>query len=181
MEALARPNGPPTQLRYVIDDDSKVGEARRAAQAMANFEFDATTAGKVAIVATELANNLIRHAGGGEVLIQVLGAHETSTLEILAVDRGPGMSDVARCMADGYSTRGTAGTGLGAVKRLSDEFDIHSQPGGGTVVMARFGKGLQPRFGVVCVPMAGEVDCGDAWHILSDGPRTAAIGRPTSR
>jgi len=175
MEALAKPRGQSTHLRYVIDDDSKVGEARRAAQAMANFEFDATTAGRVAIVATELANNLIRHAGGGELLIQTLGTNGTTTVEILALDRGPGMSDVERCMADGYSTRGTPGTGLGAVKRLADEFDILSTPGEGTVVMARFGTGLETRFGVICVPMTGEIECGDAWHLVSDGTRTAAV------
>ena len=101
MEALAKPRGQSTQLRYVIDDDSKVGEARRAAQAMANFEFDGQVAGRVAIVATELANNLLRHAGGGEILLQVLGSDGIATLELLAVDRGPGMTDVERCMRDG--------------------------------------------------------------------------------
>ena len=60
-------------MRYVIDDSSKVGEARRAAQTLANFEFDAELAGKVAIAATELANNLLLHAGGGELLMQTLG------------------------------------------------------------------------------------------------------------
>ena len=61
------------QQRHVIDDSSKVGEARRAAQALANFEFNAEIAGKVTIAATELANNLLLHAGGGELLIQTLG------------------------------------------------------------------------------------------------------------
>jgi anti-sigma regulatory factor (Ser/Thr protein kinase) len=175
MEALAETRSYSAQLRYVIDDNSKVGEARRAAQAMANFEFDATTAGKVAIAATELANNLLRHAGGGELLFQILGTNGTTTVEMLAIDRGPGMSDVARCMSDGYSTQGTPGTGLGAVKRLADEFDIYSVPGEGTVVLARFGKGLQCNFGVVSVPMPGEIECGDAWHLVCDGKRTAAM------
>ena len=61
------------QQRYVIDDSSKVGEARRAAQTLASFEFSAEIAGKVALAATELANNLLLHAGGGELLIQPLG------------------------------------------------------------------------------------------------------------
>src|SRR6185436_14704717 len=112
---------------FVIDDASKVGEARRAAHTLANFEFDADTASNVAIVATELANNLFRHAGGGELLIQVLGQDDDAVVELLAVDKGPGMQDVARCMQDGYSTHGTAGTGLGAINRLADEFDLYSR------------------------------------------------------
>jgi anti-sigma regulatory factor (Ser/Thr protein kinase) len=138
-----------SQLSYLIDDESKVGEARRAAQTLANFEFDAEIAGRVAIAATELANNLLRHAGG--------------------------MSSVEDCMRDGYSTAGTMGTGLGAVRRLADEFDIYSVPGQGTVVMARFGKGLAVRHGAISLPMPGEVVCGDAWHVSSDGENTAVI------
>lgn len=154
------------QQRFLIDDASKVGEARRAAQSLASFEFSAEVAGKVAIVATELANNLMLHAGGGELLLQVLGADEKAVLELLAIDKGPGMHDVSRCLQDGYSTSGTPGTGLGAVRRLASEFDIHSQPGEGTVVVARFGD-VTPHgcYGVVTLALEGEIECGDAWAI----------------
>ena len=155
------------QQRHVIDDASKVGEARRAAQALANFELTAEVAGKVAIVATELANNLLRHAGGGELLIQTLGDQD-SVVELLAIDRGRGMANVAQCLADGYSTAGTPGTGLGAVKRLATDFDIHSTPGEGTVVMARFGAALPADYGAVNVALEGEIDCGDAWCLKTD-------------
>lgn len=155
------------QQRHVIDDTSKVGEARRAAHALANFELTAEVAGKVAIVATELANNLLRHAGGGELLIQTLG-NQNTVVELLAIDRGKGMASVAQCLADGYSTGGTAGTGLGAVKRLATDFDIHSTPGEGTVVMARFGAALPANYGAINVPLEGEVDCGDAWCLKVD-------------
>jgi anti-sigma regulatory factor (Ser/Thr protein kinase) len=163
-----------TQLRYVIDDTSKVGEARRAAQALANYEFGQDMAGKVAIAATELANNLLRHAGGGELLVQCLGAEDRAVIELLAIDKGPGM-DVARCMVDGFSTAGTAGTGLGAVRRLASEFDIHSGPGEGTVIMARFGKGSGLRYGGVNVALEGEIDCGDAWHLVHTDTQVAVI------
>src|SRR5690349_14956687 len=97
------------QPRYVIDDPSKVGEERRAAHALATFELDAESAGRMAIAATELANNLLLHAGGGELLVQKLGDDDAPTLELLAIDRGRGMTDVERCMTDGYSTAGTPG------------------------------------------------------------------------
>jgi anti-sigma regulatory factor (Ser/Thr protein kinase) len=161
-------------MRFVIDDVSKVGEARRAAQTLANFQLDADMAAKVAIAASELGNNLIRHAGGGDLLLQCLGDDEHTTLELLAIDRGPGMTDVARCMTDGYSTAGTPGTGLGAVRRLATEFDIHSAPGEGTVVMARFGKGAAVRYGAVSVTIDGEVECGDAWQLVH-GPDGIAV------
>lgn len=175
MEALVKSPGFPVQLQYHIDDESKVGEARRAAQAMASFELGAQAAGRVAIVATELATNLLRHAGGGEILVQTLGNDSASIVEILAIDRGPGMADVTRSMVDGHSTIGTQGTGLGAARRLADEFDIHSEPGHGTVVMARFGTGPVTRFGAICVPIPGEVECGDAWRLVSDGGATSVL------
>lgn len=156
-----------TQLRFVIDDGSKVGEARRAAQALANFELNEELAGRVAIAATELANNLMNHATGGELLVQALGKDEHSCIELLAIDRGPGMTDIARCMTDGYSTGGTPGTGLGAVRRLATEFDITSAPGEGTIVMARFGTKQSLRVGAINLKMEGEIDCGDAWCLES--------------
>jgi anti-sigma regulatory factor (Ser/Thr protein kinase) len=172
--AVALPPAP-VQQRFVIDDASKVGEARRAAQALANYEFSAETAGKVAITATELANNIIRHAGGGELLLQLIGSSENTVLELLAVDRGPGMHDVELCMRDGYSTGGTPGTGLGAVRRLSPQFDIYSRPGEGTVVLARFGKVDAFAYGAISIPMEGEVECGDAWHVESGPDGTAVL------
>ena len=156
------------QQRHVIDDASKVGEVRRAAQTLANFEIDAEVAGKVALAATELANNLLLHADGGELLIQTLGGDDSTVIELLAIDRGPGMTDIGRCMKDGYSTAGTPGTGLGAVRRLATEFDIHSVPGEGTVAMARFGNGEGVRYGAVNVALEGEVECGDSWSLQED-------------
>jgi anti-sigma regulatory factor (Ser/Thr protein kinase) len=156
------------QQRHVIDDSSKVGEARRAAHTLANFEFSAETAGKVSIAATELANNLLLHARGGELLIQVLGDEDSPAVELLAIDRGPGMDDVERCLRDGYSTAGTPGTGLGAVRRLATEFDIHSAPGEGTIVMARFGNTGGMRLGAVNRVVEGEIECGDAWSLRQD-------------
>src|SRR5262245_7011930 len=100
-----------------VTETSRIGEARRAAaRAAADSGLDRGRANDAAIVATELATNLVRHAGGGRLLIHV----EPSSIEMVAIDSGPGMADAERCLVDGYSTAGTAGTGLGAVQRLSD-------------------------------------------------------------
>ena len=92
----------------------------------------------------------------------------------LALDKGPGIHDIARCFQDGYSTAGSAGTGLGAVHRLSSHYDIHSVPGKGTALLARVWKGDRelPRapkahleVGAVVVPVRGEVVCGDGYAV----------------
>src|SRR5688572_12749729 len=115
-------------VRLPVTDPSQVGEARRRAAALAQrLGFDDTDAGKVAIVVTEAANNLVKHARDGEILLHPLEQDGTAGLEVLALDKGPGL-DLSRCLRDGFSTGGTPGTGLGAIARLSAVFDVHSSP-----------------------------------------------------
>ena len=160
------------QTRTPIDDSSRVGECRRKAQRLAEAHGFATTdVGRVGIVATELANNVANHASRGEFLLQVLGDGPGASIEMVAIDRGPGMH-VDTCMRDGYSTAGTAGTGLGAISRLSSMFDVYSIIGQGTVAVSRISKQPFPvredpaaAFGAVCIAVAGEIDCGDTWRI----------------
>ena len=97
-----------------------------------------TRQGKVALVATELATNLVKHGGGGELV--VAGTDEmTSPGSGAARDRpGPGHGGRrADACDDGYSTSGSPGTGLGAIARASEVFDVYSRPAEGTVVFAR--------------------------------------------
>jgi anti-sigma regulatory factor (Ser/Thr protein kinase) len=168
-----------------IEDASHVGECRRVAQRLAEaWEFDATLVGRVGIVATELANNVIKHAVRGELLIQAMPDASSMTIEIIAVDRGPGMQ-VEMCLQDGYSTAGTAGTGLGAVLRLSSLFDAYSLADQGTVVVSRIAKQTMPRvnpaakamseFGAICLAVSGEIECGDTWRIAEQDGETAIL------
>ena len=161
-------------LSVVIDEPSRVGEARRRASSLAaQLEFDSTREGAVALVVAEAGSNLIKHARGGELIVQGRKDALGTRLDLLAVDRGPGMSDVGRCLTDGYSTAGSLGNGLGAIARIADEFAIHSAPGRGTVVWARLHARpmltAQPdrdlEFGAVSVPAGGERVCGDDWDV----------------
>jgi anti-sigma regulatory factor (Ser/Thr protein kinase) len=159
------------QTRTQIDDPSQVGECRRSAQRLAEAHgFDATQVGRVGIVATELANNVANHARRGEFLLQALGEGSGVSIEMVAIDRGPGMH-VDTCMRDGHSTAGTAGTGLGAVSRLSSMFDVYSLIDQGTVAVSRISKpaairsGPASAFGAICIAVAGEIECGDTWRI----------------
>jgi anti-sigma regulatory factor (Ser/Thr protein kinase) len=157
------------QRRHLIEEESQIGEARRDAQRLAMaYGLDATQTGQVAIAATELATNLYRHGSGGEMLLQPVRAGDTEAIELLAIDKGRGMSNVSRCLGDGYSTGGTAGTGLGAVQRMSVEFDIHSVPGEGTVVMSRVGASAAARFGAISIAVTGETECGDGWALAQE-------------
>jgi anti-sigma regulatory factor (Ser/Thr protein kinase) len=179
-------HGGAAQARFDVHADSEIGACRRAAQRLAQTQgFDETAVGRVGIVATELATNLVRHAGGGELLLQVLEVQGELQLELIAIDRGPGMSDVQRCLQDGYSTGGTLGAGLGAVTRLSCLFDIYSIVGQGTIVMARIARDASTRrpaapaqgleLGAICVPMPGEIECGDGWQVASEGASAAML------
>jgi len=159
-----------------VMESSQAGFARRTAAALAaRLRFNEEEQGKVALVVSEAAKNLVAHAREGVILLRELHAGAHTGVEMLAIDKGPGMVDVDRCMQDGYTTAGTGGSGLGAMRRQSALFDIHSLPGIGTVVLAQLWAGKPPppaalTVGVVCVPKPGEEVCGDSWAVdLKEG------------
>jgi anti-sigma regulatory factor (Ser/Thr protein kinase) len=168
---------------FPVDDASRVGEARRhAAQLALQAGLDETGAGRLALVVTELGTNLLRHAQRGMLLLAV--RPQAGVVEVLAIDSGPGIADLPRSLADGYSTGGTPGTGLGAVRRLAHDFDIHSSVPGGTVVLARVGRAdaapaertrAATEAAGVSVPLAGEPVCGDAWAAVPAGEAQATL------
>lgn len=116
-------------------DRSSVAEVRRVSLDHAmRLEWSESARGNAAIVATELASNLVKHANDGVISISsALG--QPSRLLFVAVDHGPGMADYQQCLEDGYSTRGSPGTGLGAISRLTHQLDVYSTPEG-TVMVA---------------------------------------------
>jgi anti-sigma regulatory factor (Ser/Thr protein kinase) len=168
-----------------VSGQSDIGECRRSAKRLADgFQFDETGAGRIAIIATELATNIVRHAGSGEVLLQVLDDGVSPEFEVLAIDQGPGMRDMDACMRDGFSTGGTAGHGLGAVSRLSGTFDLHSTEGKGTIAIARiaraqdsgqFGEPRSIELGAISIAVAGEIECGDTWRVAECGTRVSIL------
>jgi anti-sigma regulatory factor (Ser/Thr protein kinase) len=164
-----------------IDEQSQIGAARRYAVSLGGaHRLDEDALGRLALIVTESATNIVRHAKRGVIVLRVLETGATPVIEVLALDKGPGIPDVERAMQDGYSTSGTAGEGLGAIKRLADVFDIYSQRGTGTALLARVGTrrhasshgkrlpaSLDDRVGAVCVPLRSETECGDAWRVAS--------------
>jgi anti-sigma regulatory factor (Ser/Thr protein kinase) len=181
----------PSQVLIEIEDRSQVGEGRRqAARLTESLGFDDTQAGKVALAVTEAATNIIKHAGSGKVLLAPLLSETaaglatagvaTAGLEILALDRGPGIANVSASLRDGYSTAGSMGAGLGALARLSPSFEVYSQPGRGTALRLEiWGTSLTPpadeiELGAVCLPKKGEEVSGDAW-LMQASEQTRAV------
>ncbi|MFJ5775332.1 SpoIIE family protein phosphatase [Streptomyces sp. NPDC093094] len=178
-----------------VHDSTRVRDVRVAAEEAARRAGldDDRTAG-AALVATELATNLLKHAGGGRVLLEAVappaplpageragatrtpGDEQGRVMQILAVDHGPGMADVTAALRDGYSTKDSLGAGLGTCLRTADDFRLHSTPGRGTVALARIGAAAAAatapaRAGGINIPFAGAEFSGDAWTWVRSGDR----------
>ena len=167
-----------------MSDASHVGEARRmTASLAADAGLEAPRLGELAIAVTEIGQNIVRHAGGrGEIVARLLEEKGVAGIEVLGIDRGPGIANLVLARRDGYSTQGTPGNGLGAIERQATEFDMYSAVGQGVVVLVRVWNarrtpsGPAPlRIGCVCVPKASESACGDAWRVVSTPERTLVL------
>lgn len=156
---------------FSLPDKTYLGIVKRdISKLVENVGFDDVTRGKIDIVVSEMASNLVKHAIAGELLVKLLVEGEVYGVEIISVDAGPGMHHPMQMMQDGISTYGSKGEGLGAMKRLSDEFNLYSHPGVGTTLLSRlFKKGSTPKsklkldIGAVRVSYKGDPLCGDAW------------------
>ncbi|MFF8316198.1 SpoIIE family protein phosphatase [Streptomyces bobili] len=164
-----------------VHDSTRVRDARVAAEeAAALVGLDEGRTAAAALVATELATNLLKHARGGQLLVDMVpppAGRGGVVVQIAAVDHGPGMADVPTAFGDGFSTAGSLGAGLGTCRRVSDGFDLHSVPGHGTVALARLGAAARTdprdpapaRAGGVNIPFARAQFSGDAWTWVRAG------------
>lgn len=155
-----------------VEEVSQVGQARRDALAMADaIGFDEMDAGRVALAATELATNVIKHGGGGRMYLSVVCGRGGEGVELCTLDAGPGFS-LAQSLPDGYSTGGTQGLGLGAIQRQASVLDAWSDTKGSVVVArvyaSRAARNVDVAYGALRLAMRHEVACGDAWHLRTD-------------
>jgi anti-sigma regulatory factor (Ser/Thr protein kinase) len=175
-----------------VHEMSQAGQVRRAAAVLAErMGFDAEDTGRVGLVATEAATNLVKHAQGGEIVLSTVQEPETRAVEIVALDHGPGIRDMANAMRDGFSTVGSLGGGLGAIRRNSSCFDLYSGDSG-TILFARVGPPGEPpiegslkaavggaggtiEVGAVQVPCPGEEVSGDSWAVAHTPDRTSVL------
>ena len=148
--------------------------------------FGSDAADRVRDVATEMAANIVRHAGHGQVILRAVGDGDSACIEVLALDKGPGIGNMNRAMRDTPAAGTPSANGLFTVKSVADFFDIFSHPSHGTAVVAhvssraagtscRCASMAGPEIGAICIPVHGEEECGDAWAVESVGDRTIAL------
>jgi len=161
-----------------ITDATSVGEARRAGMATAErLGFSEARCGEFALLASEVSRNVLLHGGGGQTIIQGKKNGNAPVAQILALDKGPGIRNMTKAMHDGYSTAGTMGAGLGAMKRIADSLEIFSGERG-TVVFMEVNEGKscgELQLAGLAVPYPGEFFCGDAWTCVQHGNRTLVM------
>ncbi|MFB9879798.1 SpoIIE family protein phosphatase [Planobispora siamensis] len=161
------------------EDASVIGSLRHSATALAQARgFSEKEIGRMAVAVSEAASNLVKHAVEGVMLIRPHPELD-SAVEVIALDRGPGMQNVSRALRDGYSTAGTLGIGLGGIARMADGCDIHSLPGRGTVIalhfVARHAPSPPSLVSGLTRPIGEEIVCGDAFAVAGTGATTTVM------
>lgn len=145
--------------------------------------FDEKKIARLDIIVAEITSNLHKYSQGGELLLGIFNNPGEEYIELIGLDNGPGMSDPVRMMTDGYSSSNTMGHGLGSIKRLSDEFDIFSQKGWGTIVLSRVYRAGPPEkkksrtllIRPVIVAKPPEITSGDGYYAKTNGHITKLI------
>lgn len=169
-----------------VGDSTRVRDARTAArEACAHADLVPRRTAAAELVATELATNLLKHAGGGRMVVNLVGPPGGGpgvSVQLFSLDHGPGIADVPAALRDGYTTaRVSLGAGLGSCLRSADAFHLYSAPGRGTVAAARIdpehaGSGTPTApaqaapAGGISVSLAQADQCGDAWSWARSGP-----------
>lgn len=121
-----------------IGSDSDILIARGQGRALAaRLGFPSSDLALIATTISELARNILRYAGSGEIAVQPITDGHKPGILVIARDKGPGIPDVRRALQDGYSTSGGLGLGLPGVRRLMDDFEIVSEVGRGTTVTVK--------------------------------------------
>ena len=155
---------------FTVADRSYFSLLKKEIHALASAAgFSENKVGEIDIIVAEIVSNLIKHAGGGKLLAKLVKEDDIDGIELVSIDSGEGMGDVNRMMLDGISTKNSLGQGLGAIKRMSDVFQIYSQKGWGTILLTRIFKQELPykrkrnEIRSLVVPKPGEVKCGDGF------------------
>src|SRR5579864_1707997 len=164
-----------------LTDLSSVGEARRAGLRLsAALGLTEVKSGELGIIITEAARNAVVHAGGGQLVVSAFNFDHTLGMDVLALDKGPGIQDLSKAMQDGFSTAGTPGSGLGAIVRLASKLDLFSTSQGTTLLAQVVESGPASvkqtlSLGGIVVPVSGETLCGDGLAWSQKGDRTLII------
>ena len=188
---VTAPGNTANSTLHDVETDFQIETVGLRAQAMARGRgMDADAMERLATIVTEVARNIVRHAGSGQIILRAIGEPGDGCMEVLGLDKGPGIADMTRVMREKYAT--PAGpvpeSGLAVVRRSADMFDIYSQAGSGTALVAHVGCGaartarrgslqamMRDSVGVVSVPLRGEEESGDGWAVRTANGRMTAL------
>ncbi|WP_205512043.1 ATP-binding SpoIIE family protein phosphatase [Longitalea arenae] len=162
---------------FKANDRSYFAILKKEIRAMAlTLEFSERRISEIDIIVAEMATNLVKHAGGGQILAKLIRENELDGIEIISMDNGPGINDINKMVRDGETTKNSLGLGLGAMQRLSDTFQVYSQKNWGTIILCRKYLKEPPRHGKpplaeirsVVIPKPGEIKCGDSFFHIAN-------------
>lgn len=165
-----------------IADSSAIAQARRlAADQARQLGWDDAAVGRAELVATEIATNILKHANDGCISLVRTGPR----LQVLAVDRGQGIAEIEAALSPGYSTAGTQGNGLPAIRRMAQRFEFVPTRGKGAVLAVELddvprmdapdAPSVPSLVGAVSIARAGEDVCGDTWALRVTGSRVSLL------
>ncbi|GIH15896.1 SpoIIE family protein phosphatase [Rugosimonospora africana] len=164
---------------WAVSDAGTAGAVRRAATNHGrDLGLPEPRLADLALVASELASNLHKHAQEGVINVRALRGDTDAGIELIAIDSGPGMTDLGESMRDGHSTVGTLGIGLGAIVRKATAVDAYSRPGSGTVLTAAvWGQQAPPDAWSAGLtrPITGETVSGDGYQLREIDGRHQAL------
>src|SRR5689334_9057122 len=125
-------------VRFAVPDRSYQGVVRSELRKFAESAgFKNKRLAEIEIIIAEITSNLVKYATkGGEILARKYAGHNKG-IELIAIDHGPGIARPVMMLEDGQSSGSSLGQGLGAIRRLSDEFDLYSLVGWGTILYCR--------------------------------------------
>lgn len=130
-----RPDADDTIRAVTLRTQEDVAAARAAAtRAMTAAGASLLKRTRFVTAVSEIARNAVIHGGGGAIRFAVTADGRGRLVTAECRDRGPGIVDLARALADGYSTGRGLGLGLGGARRLVDGFEIVTRPGQGVLV-----------------------------------------------
>lgn len=120
-----------------INNELDIIIARQRGRALASESgFFSIDLALIATAISELTRNIITYAKNGILSLEIIEMDRKKGLLVTVRDNGPGIENIELAMQDGYSTSNSLGLGLPGVRRLMDDFEIHSEPGKGTTVIA---------------------------------------------
>ncbi|WP_409254163.1 anti-sigma regulatory factor [Bacillus sp. SCS-153A] len=124
-----------SKVVIIIESEEDIIIARKKVRELSDeYSFNPINRAKLLTSVSELARNIFRYAGEGQIQLELVMERIKKGIVITAADKGPGIEDINKAMERGFSSSGSLGAGLPGVKAIMDEFYIESSSDTGTKI-----------------------------------------------